>query len=113
MEYFFSFTNESYIFTASSTQQWTSFIILSVAIVGFIAGLRIINDNKPLYEINEAFELTIRGLFVLWFGVTLSLLFFVIALRLADYYKIYSSYLLKILLLNLIFPFAFIFLFWS
>ena len=107
----FSFTNESYIFTASSTQQWTSFIILSVAIVGFIAGLRIINDNKPLYEINEAFELTIRGLFVLWFGVIVSLLFFVIALHLADYYRIYSSYLLKILLLNLIFPFAFIFLF--
>jgi len=108
---FFSFNSESYIFAPSLTQQWSSFFILSLAIIGFIGLLRLTNYNKPLYEINEAFELTIRGLFVLWFGVILSLLFFVIALRLADYYRIYLSYLLKILLLNLIFPFAFIFLF--
>jgi len=99
---FFSFTSESYIFAPSLTQQWSSFFILSLAIIGFIGWLRLTNGNKPLYEINEAFKLTIKGLFVLWFGVILSLLFFVIALHLADY-EIYSSHLFKTLLPHNIF----------
>jgi len=109
---FFSFTNESYIATPPSTQQWTSFFILSLAIIGFIGWLRITNDNKPLSEIKEALELTVKVLFELWSKVIiLSLLFFVIALHLADY-EICLSHLLKLILpLNLIFPFAFIFLF--
>ena len=108
----FSFTNESYIATPPSTQQWTSFFILSLAIIGFIGWLRITNDNKPLSEIKEALELTVKVLFELWSKVIiLSLLFFVIALHLANY-EICLSHLLRLILpLNLIFPFAFIFLF--
>jgi hypothetical protein len=108
----FSFTNESYIATPPSTQQWTSFFILSLAIIGFIGWLRITNDNKPLSEIKEALELTVKVLFELWSKVIiLSLLFFVIALHLADY-EICLSHLLKLILPpNLISPFAFIFLF--
>jgi hypothetical protein len=109
----FSFTNESYIFTAPSTQQRSSFFILSLAIVGFIGWLRITNDNKPLYEINKTFELTIKGLFVLWVGVILSLLFFAISLHYADY-KICSSHLFKTLLTRNIIPlFLFIFIFFA
>jgi uncharacterized membrane protein len=89
------------------------FFILSLAIVGFIGWLRITNDNKPLYEINKTFELTIKGLFVLWVGVILSLLFFAISLHYADY-KICSSHLFKTLLTRNIIPlFLFIFIFFA
>ena len=93
---FFSFSKESYIATPPSMQLWHSFVILFLVIILFIGVLRIVKDNKPLYETNEALELIIKSLLVLWLAVILSLLFFVIALHCAYYYEIYSSHLLKI-----------------